>query len=357
MSDAEQSGAASNFLILVPTIALLDQWYVSLREEFGVAEDEIATWSGGSRPKGPARVNLMVLNTARRASTLLPDLDKTFLVVDECHRAGSSVNSLILSQPFAATLGISATPDSDFDSRLSQVLEPALGSVVYSYGLDEARADGILSPFDLVNVKFKLLNAEEIEYNRWTQRIQRFIRRSKTTEVAKDTLQILLQRRSVCAAKAAMRVPLAVHIAELHRGARTMIFHETIEAAESIYSRLIERGHSVTIYHSRVAASVRRDNLRLFRKGSFDILVTCRALDEGVNIPEVQVAVVASATASTRQRVQRLGRVLRPAPGKRRAVIYSLYATRPEEQRLAKEAETLESAESITWQEMGVQGG
>ena len=105
----------------------------------------------------------------------------------------------------------------------------------------------------------------------------------------------------------------------------------------------MKRGHSATIYHSQVGPSVRRDNLRLFRQGVFDVLVDCRALDEGINIPETQVAIIAAATASERQRIQRLGRVLRPAPGKDAALIYTLYAIEAEASRLANEARDLES--------------
>ena len=67
-------------------------------------------------------------------------------------------------------------------------------------------------------------------------------------------------------------------------------------------------------------------------------MVTCRALDEGINVPETDVAIVASSTGSVRQRIQRLGRVLRPAPGKQRARIYTIYVSKPEEERLIKEA-------------------
>jgi superfamily II DNA or RNA helicase len=102
---------------------------------------------------------------------------------------------------------------------------------------------------------------------------------------------------------------------------------------------------------------MRRDNLRLFRRGQFDVLVTCRALDEGINIPEVQAAVIASATASSRQRVQRLGRVLRPAPAKSHASIFTLYTTEAEERRLIAEAERLKSANSVTWQQMRIARG
>lgn len=94
---------------------------------------------------------------------------------------------------------------------------------------------------------------------------------------------------------------------------------------------------------------MRRENLRLYRRGVFDVLVTCRALDEGFNVPETQVAVVASSTASSRQRIQRLGRVLRPSPGKEEAKIYTIYATQLEQERLLREASALAEVSSVTW--------
>ena len=111
----------------------------------------------------------------------------------------------------------------------------------------------------------------------------------------------------------------------------------------------MDRGLSATIYHSRIRPELRRDNLRLYRSGVFSVLVTCRALDEGVNIPETNVAIIASSTASNRQRIQRLGRVLRPAPYKEQATIYTIYMTRAEEDRLVAEARGLIEAGKITW--------
>ena len=77
------------YMILVPTLALLDQWYVSLREDLQVPERDIATYSGEGSPTRPARVNLMVINTARKIAAAIAAEHDTFLIVDECHRAAS----------------------------------------------------------------------------------------------------------------------------------------------------------------------------------------------------------------------------------------------------------------------------
>jgi superfamily II DNA or RNA helicase len=131
------------------------------------------------------------------------------------------------------------------------------------------------------------------------------------------------------------------------------VFHEQIDAANILTRTLANRNHRVAAYHSGLGAALRQDNLRMFRRGEIDVLVTCRALDEGINVPDASVAVIVASTSSTRQRIQRLGRVLRPAPGKTRAVIYTVYATEPEANRLQSEAADLDGAEAVRWLRVG----
>jgi superfamily II DNA or RNA helicase len=242
---------------------------------------------------------------------------------------------------------LSATPERDYDDGFEAVLAPALGPIIYRYDLNAAMADGIIAPFELVNVAVSLSPSEQLQYNKLTRRI---IRTAKKLGADSPIVEALLRRRARISALAAVRVPVAIRLLEQQRGVRALVFHEDIEQAERLLEHLKTRNHSATIYHSKIGPSVRRDNLRLFRRGVFDVLVCCRALDEGVNIPEVRTAIIASATASNRQRIQRLGRVLRPAPGKTHAVVYTLYATQAEERRLTREAKQLTSARSVKWQ-------
>ncbi len=89
--------------------------------------------------------------------------------------------------------------------------------------------------------------------------------------------------------------------------------------------------------------------LTSYRRGELDVLVTCRALDEGFNVPETEIGIIAASTATRRQRIQRLGRVLRPAEGKSGALIYTLVATKPEVVRLHEEEAELEGVADVTW--------
>ena len=69
----------------------------------------------------------------------------------------------------------------------------------------------------------------------------------------------------------------------------------------------------------------RKAFLDAFRAGDYRILVTSKVLNEGVDVPEANVAIVVSGSGRLREHVQRLGRVLRARPGKR-ATLYELIA-------------------------------
>lgn len=345
---------STRFIVVVPTIALLDQWYISLTEELSVPQVEIATYSGVGKAAEPARINLVVLNTARTVGPELAKGVEACLIVDECHRAGSPINASALRGSYVATLGLSATPTRDYDEGFKEHLVPALGPIVYEYGYERARTEGIVAPFRLVNVKVPLLDHEAEEYSTLTGRVARLFQMVKSGRADPDQLKRLLQRRSAFIANTRLRIPMAAKIIDQDKRQRAIIFHERIASANAIASLLRARHVNATIYHTRIGETIRRENLRLYRKGLFDCLVTCRALDEGINVPETRVAIIAASTRSTRQRIQRLGRVLRPAPGKTCATVYTLYSTRPEHQQLLKESERLGEVAQVHWVKGGV---
>lgn len=339
-------------IILVPTMTLLDQWYVGLQEDFGVPADQIACFSSQEKARKPRAVNVLVINSARGMVRQMIAEGKTFLIVDECHRAGSPENAKALRGDFAAALGLSATPQREYDQGFEEHVVPALGSVIFEYDYVQAREDGVVAPFDLVNVRIDMLPHEQEKYDKLTKRaamLLRKIRSGKREPGGDEKLKRVLQMRAAVSATAMMRLPVAGKIVDENRGARTLVFHERVASAKGLFDILQKRKHSVCLYHSKIAPEVRRDNLRLFRRGVFDVLISCRALDEGMNVPETTVAVIASSTASQRQRIQRLGRVLRPAKGKTKALIYTIFATEQERQRLSTEASRLEGVAEVLW--------
>ena len=141
-------------LVVVPTTALLDQWWGEAANFFDLELDEINIISGSKRLRR-GTINVAVLNTAvklQESGRIVP----CFLIVDECHRAATPSFKSVLEIPKVATLGLSATPERQYDEGLEQILVPALGPVIYKYTYREALHDGVVVPFELRNIIFEL---------------------------------------------------------------------------------------------------------------------------------------------------------------------------------------------------------
>jgi superfamily II DNA or RNA helicase len=331
-------------LIVVPTIALLDQWWEEVASYFGLALDEVNVVTG-QRAMRTGTINLAVLNTAAKlqaSGRARPCL----LVVDECHKAASPQFRAALDIPKLAALGLSATPERPYDDGLSEILVPSLGSMIYEYTYKDALRDGVVVPFKLQNIVFELEPERQQEYDRLTKAIARAIRKNGIE--ATETVGLLLRRARVLNLSI-NRVKLALQIIAANRGRRILVFHEDIEACDLINHILLDNNVKSGVYHSKLGLRQRAQILSSYRRGDIEVLVTCRALDEGFNVPEAQVGIIAASTATRRQRIQRLGRVLRPSSNKNDAVVFSLVATAPEITRLKEEEGNLEGVAEVGW--------
>jgi superfamily II DNA or RNA helicase len=204
----------------------------------------------------------------------------------------------------------------------------------------------VIVPFKLKNIVFELEDDKKVEYARLTKAIARAI--DKHGVESPEVISLFI-RRARALNLSLNRVRLAVKLVAANRGRRILVFHEDIEACNLIYQVLAENGVSAGVYHSKMRLKERVAILAAYRHGKLEVLVTCRALDEGFNVPETEIGIIAASTATQRQRIQRLGRVLRPASGKEGAAVYTLVATDPEVARLRKEEKDLEGVAEVSW--------
>jgi superfamily II DNA or RNA helicase len=331
-------------LIVVPTAALLDQWWEEASNFFGLQLDEIHIITGSKRIR-TGTINIAVINTAAK----LQESGRTvpcFLIVDECHKAATPNFKSVLDIPKVATLGLSATPERPYDEGLAEILVPALGPVIYRYTYKEALRDGVIVPFELRNIIFELEEENQKGYDKLTGAIARSIKRMGME--APETITLLLKRARLLNLST-NRIRLTLKIISSHKNNKIIVFHEDIHACNIIQEVLHESHVSAGVYHSELPIRKRAEVLNAYRRGELNVLVTCRALDEGFNVPETEIGIIAASTATRRQRIQRLGRVLRPISGKQSATVFTLVATAPEINRLQEEEKELEGVAEVSW--------
>ena len=114
-----------------------------------------------------------------------------------------------------------------------------------------------------------------------------------------------------------------------HRDENVIVFSEYNAMVRTISRRL---GLPSITY--RTDPAERRLILDRFRAGRYTKLVTGRVLNEGVDVPDANVAIVVSGSSATREYIQRLGRVLRPK--RRSAMLYEIISRRTTEGRAAR---------------------
>ena len=100
-----------------------------------------------------------------------------------------------------------------------------------------------------------------------------------------------------------------------------------------------ELGYRVNTYTAENTLEERENIRQQFEKGELQGLVAIKCLDEGIDIPEIRQAVILASSGNPHQFIQRRGRVLRPLPQKKQAIIYDMIVLPPDLDRATWEVE------------------
>ncbi len=310
-------------LCLVPTRVLLDQWAQVLMRHV----PEVGRLGDGERTLAPVTVA-----TYASAITWAPQIGDRFglVVVDEAHHVGAECPGEVLQMLVAtARLGLTATPPLG-DAALA--VERHVGPIVYTLAIDDL-VGSALAEFDLVTIPIGLTGEERARYEAARARFgaafaafrraapgsdwPAFVTAAMRSEEGRHALAAWRTSREILAYPADKRRVLRESLAR-HADQRTLVFTPDTRTAYEIAREFLV--HPIT---HEIGRKERTRVLERFAAGDLNVIVSAQVLDEGLDVPAAEVAIVVGGSASPRRHVQRIGRVLRPAPGKR-ARVYEL---------------------------------
>ncbi|WP_134672508.1 DEAD/DEAH box helicase [Halorussus marinus] len=333
----ESLGTAT--LVVVPTIDLLEQWRRELESEFAVPVGQL----GG----GEQTVEPLTVSTYDSAYLRADELGDRFglVIFDEVHHLGGEGYreiARLLAAP--ARMGLTATFERPDGAH--EVVADLVGEKVFAID-PEALAGEHLAPYDIKRVEVELTPAERERYEAANQVFTDYLARSDIRMQSGSDYQELVKRsgsdpraREALLAKQRARevmmnsdakVEALARILDDHRGDRIIVF----TAHNDLVYRLSERFLLPAVTH-QTGAPERREILERFREGEYSRVVTSNVLDEGVDVPDANVAVVLSGSASEREFTQRLGRILRPNDDGRPALLYEVVSAETAEESVAR---------------------
>jgi superfamily II DNA or RNA helicase len=307
--ELEEGGTVA---VIVPTIELAYQWRNRIADYLNV---EPALYYGYEKNIG--QVTIFVVNSAYANLDLLKNF--SLIVLDEAHHySAPSWSRVIDTIRDKKVLGLTATPE-----------KPVL-PIVTKMSVADARARGAVVDVEVIPVYASLSDDERLEYNEIEERMREVRDNLRQAEAWGDKKEaerlnrlyvILANKRKQLMSNIEDKRRKVVEIAGKHPGEKILVFTESVEGAEKIAEELNRNGIPAESYHSKKPKRIRETLLRDWGK-RFRVLVAVRSLDEGIDVPDASVAVIVASGKTIRQLTQRLGRILRPAPGKTKAYMY-----------------------------------
>ena len=316
-------------LVVVPTIDLMNQWYDLLHAAFA---RPIGIIGGGYHE--PSDITVTTYDSAYIHMDRLGNR-WGLVVFDECHHLPSESYAMAARCCLAPLrLGLTATPErtDGGEARYAELIGP----VVYRKDIDELSGH-YLADYETQRLEVKLTDAERAAYDEergiylsflrqqgiymgspsgWSD----FIMRSSRSEEGRRAF-VAYRRQRQLALAAEGKIAMLDHLLHAHRHDRTIVFTEDNATVYDIAARFL-----VPAITHQTKVRERSRILEAFNAGDLRVVVTSKVLNEGVNVPEANVAIVLSGSGSVREHVQRLGRILRKREGKR-AVLYELVST------------------------------
>lgn len=312
-------------LVVVPTLDLMNQWYDLLVSTFNA---EIGLIGGGFY-----EIGAITVTTYASAFRHQERLGNQFglVIFDEAHHLpseGYKYAAEFAIAPFR--LGLTATPDRTDGGETE--LERLIGKFVFRLEAQDLAGE-FLADYTIERVEVELSDAEREEYNRERQ-IYTDFRRAKNLPYGQEGWRMFLiqsarsedGRRAMKAYRNYKKIALGTEsklgvlqdLLTRHKHDKVLIF-----TAENEMVYRISNDYLIPAITHETNVKERKFWLDAFNAGDVLALATSKVLNEGVNIPDASVAIILSGSGSSREHIQRLGRILRKKDDKQ-AILYEV---------------------------------
>lgn len=327
-------------LVLVPTEILVSQWirearsYLKDPQILRADSNSSTSWQSAIRaflrPAEGREVRFVVSTYATASTRKFASLisgDKNLLVIgDEVHRFGAEKTRQIAESLSAGgRLGLSATPLRTNDEEGTEAVLEYFGQTIEPiYTLRQAIKDKNLVPYKFSCLDAHLSEDEQEKWDEYSRRIATLIPQANKDKSLAVKLRDLLIARARVSKLAQSKIHLTVDCLEKNysQGDRWLVYCETTNHISEIEQAIRLRMPGVTVMRYVSTNEDEHERVLAHFSDIGGILLAIKCLDEGVDIPIINKAIIVSSSQTPREFIQRRGRVLRKANNKHLAELY-----------------------------------
>ena len=326
----------SSALVVVPTIDLMDQWTQVLERYLtydGEDAKEILTKENsdflqtkiGNLGGGRDDIRQITVATYDSAYLRAAYLGNQFdlIIFDEVHHLPAPGYRLIAEQ-FIAPYRLGLTATIEREDGLHDLIPKLVGGIVYQMGPKELSERKHLAEFEIERRQVQLTFQEQRDYDenyslflsslnklgfRYSSmhNLKRLIMMSNKNKIAREGLLARNKANSIALNSQSKISELKKILAE-NKFAKTIIFTQNNKMVYDLSDKFL----IPFITYKTTKEEDARNVLEGFKSGRYSTVVTSKVLDEGIDVPDAELAIIVSGTGSGREIIQRLGRILRP---------------------------------------------
>ena len=308
---------------------------------------------GGSRDRTP-----ILIATYHSAAIHAEKIGSKYalLIFDECHHLPTDFFKVIAEYAIAPyRLGLTATPERSDGSH--KFLDTLIGKVIYRKSAAELSGSA-LADHKVVQIRVKLSEQEKTIYDNAIETRNQFLRQSNISLGSLEGWQLFVKasarspqgRQAMLAHREAKEIALGtdaklrvlIDLINQHDPERILIFTNDNATVYRISQQFL-----IPAITYQTPVKERHDILTRFKAGDYKTLVASHVLNEGVDVPDARIAIILSGTGSSREYVQRLGRVLRKGnTTNKQAILYELITQETSEERTSQRRKENQQSES-----------
>jgi superfamily II DNA or RNA helicase len=299
-------------LIIVPKNVILEMWCKELREH-GFHWNKVGIYNRDC--KEYSRITITTNASALKLNYKMFD----FIIADELHNMGTDRMLKLIRHKFKYKLGLSATPErSDYNHW--KIYE-AFDFNVYEYSIKDALEDNILNKFEFYDIVLDLPEKKREEYDELSMTIgtimktigsfSKFMALSNTDKRKLTLLKLMNARKEmIWNYQEKLRIVSAL-CKEYSSNSKILVFSQYNKTTNNLYYYLGSEGVKAALVHSSLSDKERAKALKDFKEDRINVMLATKVLDEGYNLPKIDVGIILAGERTARQTIQRLGRVLR----------------------------------------------
>ena len=351
-------------IVATPQNTLSRQWKADI-EKLGISFD-LDIIADGTNPKWKKEMKLMLLSHEEYDNMIVytthdtassdafmemiqkykGDL-KILFICDEVHGIGSEKQRNALLEVYDYRIGLSATPERLFDEEGTQLIKAYFGNESFEFTIFDAlhtinpvTGKPFLNPYTYHPRFIHLTDEESKQYAKLSQAIgwaNQELAKCKRQRLPyakiQNDLERLRMKRADLAKNAAEKVPALSELLDemnpdnirdtiIFTSDKQMVPFMEMLSAKKITRAKITEEISATKTNKDTGLTERQQILDGFAKRSLQVILGIKCLDEGIDVTTARVAILMASSTNPREYIQRVGRVIRPAPGKEISEIY-----------------------------------